>query len=154
MTLRDVLPEDLAVFYEYNRDPESVRMAAFTVKDPDDRAAFDAYWARNLANPEGRIRTILYEGQVAGSVLSYVMEGDTEVSYWLGRSFWGKGLASEALAAFVAETSTRPLWGRAAADNLGSIRVLEKCGFKFVKADRGFANARGEEIDEVVMRLD
>jgi RimJ/RimL family protein N-acetyltransferase len=47
----------------------------------------------------------------------------------------------------------RPLYARAAADNAGSVRVLEKCGFVLTGHERGFANARGEEIDEVVLTL-
>jgi RimJ/RimL family protein N-acetyltransferase len=38
-------------------------------------------------------------------------------------------------------------------DNLGSIRVLEKCGFRMIGIEREFANARREEIDEAVYRL-
>jgi RimJ/RimL family protein N-acetyltransferase len=49
---------------------------------------------------------------------------------------------------------TRPMHAHAAADNAGSIRVLEKCGFRITGHDRGFALARDAEIDEVALRLD
>jgi hypothetical protein len=39
-------------------------------------------------------------------------------------------------------------------DNLGSIRVLEKTGFRRVAVDRDFALGRGVEIEERMMRLD
>ncbi len=128
-------------------------MAAFTSNDPEDRVAFDAHWTRIQANDDVFIRTIMVDGRVAGSVLSYVMEGDTEVSYWLGREFWGRGIATVALAEFLKLQTTRPIYARAAKDNVGSLRVLEKCGFRITGEDRGFANGRGQEIEEYVLEL-
>jgi RimJ/RimL family protein N-acetyltransferase len=154
--LRDVDVDDLPVFFEQQRDPEAGRMAAFTVPDPADRAAFEAKWTRILADESTVIRTIVADGRVAGSVTLWRDEAldAPEVSYWLGREFWGRGLATAALTEFLRIVETRPLYGRAAEDNLGSIRVLEKCGFRLHREERGYANARGEEIAEVVLRLD
>lgn len=149
--LREVLPSDLPIFFEFNRDPVAVHMAAFTSADPDDRAAFDAHWTRILARPDVVNRTIVVDGQVVGSVASFVMEGETEVTYWLGRDFWGRGIATAALAEFLQEQTTRPLFARAAKDNAGSLRVLEKCGFVIIGEDRGYANARGREIEEYIL---
>ena len=153
--LREVRDDDLPIFFENNRDPEAVRMAAFTSKDPDDRAAFDAHWARIRAADDVLNRTIEVDHRVAGSVSSYVMDGNTEVTYWLGREFWGRGLATAALAAFLREQTVRPLYARAAKDNAGSLRVLQKCGFTIIGEDKGYANGRGEEIEEfVLMRME
>jgi len=151
--LRDLIPGDLDIFYEQGRDPAAVHMAAFTAADPDDRAAFDAHWARILADPSVTNRTIVFDGVVAGSVGSYIDGDRREVTYWLGREYWGRGLATAALQAFLRQETHRPLYARAAADNAASIRVLEKCGFVLIGRDRGYANARGAEIDEVVMEL-
>jgi RimJ/RimL family protein N-acetyltransferase len=99
-------------------------------------------------------RTILFEGQVVGNVASFVFEGEPHVSYWIGKPFWGKGLASSALSLLLAEVvAVRPIYGRAVKDNFGSIRVMEKCGFVQVGEDKGFANGRGAEVEEVIMRL-
>jgi len=152
--LRAVRDEDLDVFFGHLQDAEAVRMAAFTPEDPSDRAAHDAHWEKIRSNPSIRIRTILVGSDVAGHVASFVQEGDRELTYWVGREHWGRGVATEALQAFVAEESGRPLFARVAADNRGSIRVLEKCGFVVVDEARGFAAGRGAEIDELVMRLD
>jgi RimJ/RimL family protein N-acetyltransferase len=151
--LRNVLPADLDRFFEMGQDPEAVWMAAFTHADPGDRAAFDAHWSRIMACPDVRIQTVLLEGEVVGSIASFLMEGDREITYWVDRRFWGCGVATKALAGFV-EGEWRPFFGRAAADNVGSRRVMERCGFRLIGTDRGFANARGMEIDEVVYRLD
>ena len=151
--LRDVDEGDLPIFYEQQLDPEANYMAAFTRKDPADRAAFDAHWKRVLANETIPIKTILFEGRVAGTVLSFEQFGEREVSYWLGRDYWGKGIATQALKLFLEDLKERPLYARAAKDNLASIWVLEKCGFKVSGYEVGYANARGEEIEEVIMEL-
>ena len=153
-SLRDVLETDLPIFFAYQLDPEAQTMAAFTSKDPTDQQAFMAHWHRILADPTTIIRTIIVDGQVAGSVSSYEDAGRPEVTYWLGKNYWGKGLASRALTEFLAHANpTRTMYARAAKDNIGSLRVLEKCGFKIIGEDRGFANARGKEVEEFLLQL-
>ncbi len=151
--LREVEPADLPIFYEQQRDPAGVYMAAFTMKDPNDRAAFDAHWARILADQQVLNRTILVEGRVAGSMASYLGDIGPEVTYWLGREFWGRGIATAALQEFLKVQTTRPLFARAAADNAGSLRVLQKCGFVITGQEQGYANAREQVIDEYVLEL-
>ena len=99
------------------------------------------------------IKTIMYEGEVAGSILSHNLFGEPEVSYWIGKEFWGKGIATESLRQFIKINLTRPLYARIIHDNIASRIVLEKCGFAESAHDRGFANARGEEVDEVIFIL-
>ncbi len=91
LSLRSITDTDLPIFFQQQLDPEANYMAAFTAKDPSNREAFNAHWNRIRAEPTILIRTILCEGQVAGSVLNYEEEGRPEVSYWLGREFWGQG---------------------------------------------------------------
>ena len=153
ITLRDVAGSDLDKFYAYNKEPEAVRMAAFTSKDTSVREAFDAHWAKIMNDDTVMIKTILYNGEVTGSVLSFEMFGNTEVSYWIGMKYWGRGIATSALAEFLKLQTTRPLHAHSAKDNIGSIRVLEKCGFKVIGEENFYANARGEEIEELVFRL-
>jgi RimJ/RimL family protein N-acetyltransferase len=151
--LRDIRPEDLPIFFDQQSDPEANQMAAFTRKDPTDWEAFDAHWAKIMANENILIQTIEFQGQVAGSVLKYDLFGLPEISYWLGKEFWGQGIATQALKAFLEILTVRPVYAHAAADNQASIRVLEKCGFKLKRRSSFFANARGEEIEEVEMVL-
>ncbi len=153
VALRPVHDSDLPVFFRQMNDPESLRMAAFTPKDPADRDAFDAHWKRIRALPGVLNRTVLADGDVVGSAAVYGEPGEREVTYWIDRAYWGKGIATAALRDLLAEESERPLHARVAADNPASRRVLEKCGFVVSGHDRGFANARGEEIDELVLTL-
>jgi RimJ/RimL family protein N-acetyltransferase len=124
--LRDVLESDLPVFFEHQSDPEATAMADFP---PRDREAFDAHWERVLADPALIKKTIVFEGRVAGNAVSWEQDGRRLVGYWVGKEFWGKGLATQALTELIDELGTRPLYAYVAKTNIGSIRVLEKCGF-------------------------
>jgi RimJ/RimL family protein N-acetyltransferase len=153
VALREVHDSDLPVFYRQLNDPEALRMAAFTPEDPADRQAFDAQWAR-LRSSGDVVRTILADGDVVGGAAVYGEPGEREVTYWVDRAYWGRGVATAALRDMLAQVPERPLYARAAADNAASRRVLEKCGFRLTARARGFAQARGAEIDEVVLTLE
>ncbi|MEU5695311.1 GNAT family N-acetyltransferase [Actinosynnema sp. NPDC020468] len=145
---------DVLEFFEHQRDPEAHHMAAFGSADPTDRAAFLVRWARILADDSVLVRTVVFDDRVVGHVSRFVQFGEPEVTYWIDRAHWGKGLATAALAALLELDPTRPLFARAAVDNLGSLRVLDKCGFVAVGEDVGFAEARGEDVEEFILRLD
>ncbi len=151
--LREVSDDDLPVFFAQQLDADAAYMAAFTARNPGDREAFAAHWATIRGAGAVAIRTILVAGQVAGHVLRFDEAGRPEVSYWLGKDYWGQGIATEALSAFLGQQQARPLYARAAKDNRASIRVLEKCGFTIVGEDEGFANARGAEVEEYILML-
>ena len=141
--LRDVAESDLDVFYEHQREPEANEMAIFPARD---RAAFDAHWQRVRANDSAITKTIVSEGEVAGNIGSWEQDGRRFVGYWVGREFWGKGLATSALREFVSEVTDRPLYAWVATSNVGSIRVLEKCGFVQVET-------RTTDVEELLFEL-
>ncbi|WP_188135422.1 GNAT family N-acetyltransferase [Lentzea indica] len=153
VTLRLVEDTDLDTLFEFMRDPESVRMAAFTAEDPDDRDAFDAHMRKVLANPEATNRVIVGDGRVVGSIASFVMEGDTEITYWVDRAVWGQGVAGRAVALLLDLVTVRPMHARVASDNAGSMRVLTKAGFEVVGTEISYATARKEEIEETILKL-
>ncbi|MEV0460103.1 GNAT family N-acetyltransferase [Catellatospora methionotrophica] len=154
VALRSIVDSDLDALFELMRDPEAVRVAAFTAADPDDRTAFDAHMAKIRTAPQVTNRAITADGLLVGSIASFVVDGDTEVTYWIDRSFWGQGIATRALALLLEKIEVRPVFARTASDNLGSIKVLQKSGFTVTGTYRGFANARNEEIEETLLRLD
>lgn len=155
VSLREVIASDLVVFFEQQTDPEAVWMAAFTQEGALDKAAFIERWTRILSQSGNIMYTILCDGEVAGNLMSYLMDGEREVGYWLGKEFWGRGIATRALTLFLRDVvTTRPLEARAASDNLASLHVLEKCGFKRRGVERSFAAGRGEEIEETLFTLE
>ena len=154
VSLRPLEDRDLDTIYRQVTDPESVRMAAFTAEDQTDRPAFLERMSRVRADASASNRIIEVDGVIAGTIASFRIDDQLEVTYWIDRTQWGKGIASAALQILLAETSERPLYARAASDNVGSLRVLEKAGFRRVGVNRDFAPGRGEEIEETILRLD
>ena len=154
VALRPVDDSDLDALFEQRRDPESVRMAAFTAEDPNDRTAFDVHMAKVRTSPEVTMRAITVDGRLVGSIASFVIEGDTEVTYWIDRSFWGQGIAGRALALLLESVPVRPLFTRVASDNVGWLKVLQKAGFAITGTEISFANGRNAEIEETILRLD
>jgi len=151
--LRPVEASDLDAIFEQMRDPESVRMAAFTAKDPNDRGAFDAHMAKIMSSPDTWVRAITRDSRLVGTIGSWVADGVTEITYWIDRAHWGQGIATQALGLLLAEITVRPIRARAASDNAGSLRVLEKAGFRRIGKDMGFARGRDAEIEETILEL-
>jgi len=149
VVLRDVIDSDLPIFFEHQRDPEAVRMAAFPSRDHE---AFMTHWAKLRRKPSNIIRTIVGDGRVTGNIGSWIAEDRRLIGYWVGREFWGWGVATAALAAFVAEVKERPLHAFVAKHNVGSMRVLEKC--KFVPSPEHDPSIAGEDgVHEVLYML-
>ena len=140
LLLRDVVDADVPIFFEHQVDPVANELAAFP---PRDRDAFTTHWAKIMADEAVVIKTVVVDGHVAGNVLSFEHEGRREVGYWLGRTFWGKGVATSALAKFLVVEKRRPLLAVVAKHNVGSIRVLEKCEFAI----------SGENEEQVTLEL-
>jgi RimJ/RimL family protein N-acetyltransferase len=143
--LRPVEAADLPTMFRYQLDPESCRMA---VVNPRCAEAFDAHWAKILADPTVVARAILADGALAGSISCFKMEGEDCVGYWIGREHWGRRIASRALALLLAEVRTRPLHARAARANEASIRVLDRCGFRLTGYHHAPACERYPECEE------
>jgi RimJ/RimL family protein N-acetyltransferase len=153
LALRPVEASDLDAIFEQMRDPESVRLAAFTAEDPNDRSAFAAHMAKVMASSENRLRAIIRDSRLVGTVSSYPSEGATEVTYWIDRSCWGQGIATQALGLLLEEIAVRPIRARAASDNAGSLRVLQKAGFQPIATELSFAPGRAAEIEQTILEL-
>lgn len=123
IALRPVTDSDLGQLFDQMRDPESVRMAAFTPDDPNDRTAFDAHMARVRSSPGITLRAVTCDNQLVGSISAFVLDA-------------------------------RPLHARAASDNTGSLRVLQKSGFKVIGTENSYAPGRNSNIEETILRKD
>ena len=146
MKLRPVEPDDVAVFFEHQQDPLAREMAVFGARD---RQAHDEHWRRILADPDVIARTIVVEETVAGNIGSWSSDGQRYVGYWIGREFWGRGVATQAVRALAEEINERPLVALVATTNVGSCRVLEKNGFTRVAR----RPSREDGVEEFVYRL-
>lgn len=153
LKLRSTEVTDLDLFFQFQLDKEGGYLAAFMPKDPADKSAYITKHTKLLSDPTVNNQTILLDNKVVGTIAKFVMEGDAEITYWIDRTFWGRGIATKALNLFLDLEKTRPLFGRVAFDHLGSQKVLEKNGFIRIGTDRGFANARQTEIEEFIYKL-
>jgi RimJ/RimL family protein N-acetyltransferase len=144
LVLREIRDEDLPLLFEQWADPVAVQMAVFTAPDHMDRDAFARRQARLRADETILHRAVVVDGEVVGTIGAWGNPGEREVTYWIGRSFWGRGFATRALEALLAIDRSRPFHAHVAPGNLGSRRVLEKCGFRVI--------ATGSE--ELTLRLE
>jgi len=150
VSLRGVEDRDLDVFFEHQADPQAVEMAAFPARDKD---RFAAHWAKVRADDTLVLRTIVADGMVAGNIGSWPDNGQQLLGYWIGREYWGRGVATQALALLVGELSTRPLYAHVVEHNVGSIRVLEKCGFRRDRVQEAQAPTPDDGIEELIYVL-
>jgi ribosomal-protein-alanine N-acetyltransferase len=144
---------DLDILFQFQLDKEGGYLAAFMPKDPTDRAAYIDKYTKLLCDPTVNNQTIILDNIIVGSIAKFIMDGNTEITYWIDRKFWGQGIATQALKKLITIETIRPIFGRVAFDNFGSQKVLEKCGFDKVGSDKGFANARQVEIEEFIYKL-
>ncbi len=152
--LRPTDISDLDTLFEFQLDEESGYLAAFMPKNHTDKSAYLDKFTKLLNDPAVNNQTIIFDNVIVGSIAKFVIQGETEITYWIDRKYWGQGIATKALNKFLALETTRPIFGRVAFDNFGSQKVLEKCGFVKIGSDKGFANARQAEIEEFIYKLD
>jgi len=148
--IRSVEDRDLDVFFDHQADPQAVEMAAFPARDKEQ---FAAHWAKVRADDTNVVRTVVADGVVAGNIGSWQEDGHQLVGYWVGREWWGRGVATQALALLAEEVSIRPLYAHVAVHNVGSIRVLEKCGFRRDHLQEAQATAPDDGIEELIFVL-
>ncbi len=138
INLRDVEASDLAFFFAHQNDAKAAAMAAFTSRD---KPAFAEHWAKLLRDDTSLKQTVLCDGEIAGNIGSWNSHGKREVGYWIDRAYWGRGVATAALSAFLRLEQTRPLYAGVAKHNAASLRVLQKCGFTFLRSQDGESDA-------------
>ena len=143
--LRPVEDDDLPIFLAHQDDPVAAAMAAFPTRAPE---VFFAHWAKIRADPINYTRTIVADDEVVGDIMSWLAAGGREVGYWIGREHWGKGFATAALRLLLEEIEDRPITAHVAVHNIGSQRVVEKCGF--VRIGEAVAD---DGVHETIFRL-
>lgn len=152
--LRKTENSDLDTLFQFQLDKEGGYMAAFIPEDPTDKTAYINKFTKILSDPTVNNQTILIDNFIVGSIAKFVIEGNNEITYWIDRKYWGKGIATQTLKKFLTTETSRPIFGRVAFDNFGSQKVLEKCNFVKIGTEKNFANARQKEIEEYIYKLD
>ena len=151
--LRRVETADLALFFEHHLEVRPLPASASASERDARKAVFLDRWAQMLSDDEVVARTIVWNGEVAGYIARFIQREKPSVATWLGRSYWGKGIATRAAQAFLAQIEERPLYARVAYDNLASLQILRKIGFEIVGHDSFFSDVHGYEIDEIILAL-
>ncbi len=144
--IRPVEDADLPIFLAHQDDPVAAAMAAFPTRAPD---VFYAHWATIRADPTNVTRTIVADDEVVGDIVSWLDHGSRQVGYWIGRDHWGKGYATAALRFLLDEIKDRPVTAHIVPANIGSQRVVEKCGF--VRVGEEVAD---DGVHELIFRLE
>lgn len=141
---------DLPIFFEHQLDPDATQMAAFPSRERD---RFMAHWHKIMGGETNIMKTIVFNGQVAGNIVSWEQDGEREVGYWIGKEYWGKGIATQALSALLTQDKQRPLYAHVVKHNIGSRRVLEKCGFTVIGEDKGSPDDPLGQVEEYILKL-
>ena len=144
--LRPVTESDLPILFEHQREREANEMAAFPARDRD---AFMAHWKKILADSSVTVMTAVVDNCIAGHIGSWTQDEQRHVGYWVGKEYWGKGVATRMLSMFLRVVNDRPIHAEVAKHNFASIRVLEKCGF-LLEADHASALSPAEDGIEVL----
>jgi RimJ/RimL family protein N-acetyltransferase len=151
--LRELQDDDLDAIFEMMRDPDALKMVAFTASDPDDRATFDAWIARERSSPDVDLFVVTERGGFAGTAALFTVDGEREVTCWIAHHAWGRGVATEALRLLTTREPIRPLFARAAVGDAAWIAVLERGGFTEVSRAFSFGPGVGHEVEEVLLAL-
>ena len=151
--LRQVLADDIGLFFEQHLEVRPMPADA-SVADRDSRkATFLDRWEHMLSDETVTARTIVWKGAVAGYVAYSMQREKPTISSWLGRAYWSKGIATQAVRDFLDVVQERPLYARVAYDNLAALQVLRKIGFEITGHDSFFSEAHGYEVDEIILAL-
>lgn len=154
LRLQKTTVEDLEQLFLFQADEEANYLAAFNSENPSDKEAYMKKWTGIVNRDNCNMQTIWVDDVIAGSVIHFDLGDETNVSYWIDRPQWGKGIATKGLQMFLETTDKKILYGRVAYDNTGSQKVLEKNGFVKTGTETGFANGRGKEIEEFIYVLE
>jgi RimJ/RimL family protein N-acetyltransferase len=151
--LRSTKLSDLDLLFQFQLDKEGGYLAAFMSENSTDKENYINKHTNLLEDLTVNAQTIILDNIIVGSIAKFVMETDSEITYWIDKKFWGQGIATQALKEFLTIETSRPIYGRVAFDNFGSQKVLQKSGFNKIGIEKGFANARQMEIDEFIYKL-
>lgn len=148
LRFRSHLPEDLDAFCEIEADPEVRR---FVGGKPRTREAAERKFRVHLSEHAGRLRLWAAVLKETGRYIGYCgvyprfghkgpIRGEGSLGFTLSRTYWNRGLATEAARAFVdfgfRDLGLRRIVASVQAGNLASTHILEKLGFRLWRLER------------------
>lgn len=154
LVLRAAVPADYAAFRAILTDAATMRH--WSTAPHSDEAETRDWVDRMVANAaSGRERVIARDGRAIGKCGAHRLP---EVGFILHRDHWGQGIVTEAMAALLpfiwATTDTDHLFADVDPLNAGSVRVLEKLGFRETHRAENTFCINGVWSDSVYLRLD
>lgn len=119
-----------------------------------------AWVAQNQESPQHHLAIVADDQVVGGIGLEFkpdIWRYSAELGYWLAQDYWGRGIMSSVVNALVeyafSTFELNRIWAGAFDWNPGSIRVLEKTGFKFEARLKESAYKDGVFVDELIFAI-
>lgn len=155
-TLRAFTEEDIEAVVPLLNDAEVARYLSSKIPFPYTQE--DARWWVSTGSKEGINKAIEVDGNFAGVIGAapgaFEYERSAEVGYWLGKEYWGCGIATSALGQLThlvfSTTDIVRLYAPVFAPNVASARVLEKCGYSRESIQKSAIYKHGKLFDAYV----
>ena len=153
LTITTFSPDMAQTVYENSQDDDTRRFVPDEVYNSveEAREAIEFLMSRYESTDGPFVYPVITnnEGKNIGYVqLCKLDEGTWEIGYHIAKNFTGKGYATEAVKAFLSamakKLNIKEVYGICLAENLASVRVLEKCGFTQIY--QGPGNYQGREV--------
>ena len=156
ISLHERTEDTVRIYFEKAQQPFVRSMLPQRATTVEEALADFRRTQRPGANSFGR--TVRADGRYVGDVWVYCIDHTDTPNAMLSYCIFekevnGRGIATKAVGLFLEEFTERPVRARAVADNVSSIRILEKYGFTVIGETRGFANARGTVVRELELEL-
>lgn len=144
VALRPREPADDERHFLWQSDPVQVA----TTVPARSRAEFDVWIAKITADPAVTLRTITADGEVVGTINTFMLGDERYIGYRVANEHWGRGIATEAVRLMLRLDPTRPLLATVLTSNVASQKVLARNGFV------AFRDQPSCDGPEVVLRLE
>ena len=161
LTITTFSPDMAQTVYENSQDDDTRRFVPDEVYNSveEAREAIEFLMSRYESTDGPFVYPVITnnEGKNIGYVqLCKLDEGTWEIGYHIAKNFTGKGYATEAVKAFLSamakKLNIKEVYGICLAENLASVRVLEKCGFTKIYQGRGNYQGREAQIIKAIWK--
>lgn len=161
ISLRPWQEADLHDLVENANNPQVAGFMTNQFPHPYTEEAGRHFMALTASHQPRQMFAIDVDGRIAGGIGIHPQTDvnckNAEIGYWLGETYWGKGLATGAVEQMIAygfrNFDILRIYGRVFGNNPASARVLEKCGFKKEAHFHQAIFKNGVLLDELIYGL-